>query len=152
MDYIRASHDGYIKQNVKVRPQREVFFLKNKFMIIVDRFLDFDNQEHNYSLHWHMNENCEVALNKNNLKIENDSDYINLQTFCDKSFEINMLNGSTEPISGWLSRKFDNKTPINTLQINSSSNKSLKFVTLLSFNNSVDSANYIDNKLEGFCL
>jgi len=147
-DYIRASHDGYIKQKVKVRPQREVLFLKNKFMIIIDRFLNYDNQEYNYSLHWHVNENCRVELEDNNIKIENGSDYINLQTFCDENFKINIIKGSTEPISGWVSKSFDKKMPTNTIQISSFSSKELKFITLLSFNNSVDRTSYMDNMLE----
>jgi len=147
-DYIRASHNGYIKQKVKVRPQREVLFLKNKFMIIIDRFLNYDNQEHNYSLNWHINENCKVESDVSNVKIENDIDYINLQTFCDEDFKINILKGSEEPILGWVSKSFDNKLPTNTIQINSSSNKNLKLITLLSFNNSVDRVDYINNKLE----
>jgi len=92
--------------------------------------------------------NVNKWLEDNNIKIENGSDYINLQTFCDENFKINIIKGSTEPISGWVSKSFDKKMPTNTIQISSFSSKELKFITLLSFNNSVDRTSYMDNMLE----
>lgn len=132
-DYINASHDGYIKQSIAARHARELFFKKGRFIIIVDRVRNYDNQQHNYALNWHLAETCDAAIANEMVSIENNSHKLYMKYFCEQEPCVDILNGSLSPISGWISNKFDTKMPTNTIRVQATSDKDIKFITLISF-------------------
>src|SRR5690606_14100674 len=112
-DEVAASHDGYERLPDPVRHERRVRFDKraNAFEV-VDRLLC--RGEHDVERCWHFSEQCRVALDGRSAF--SDDGEVRLRIDVDEADAVPvMLHGSTEPIGGWVSRGFRQKTPSTTL-------------------------------------
>ncbi len=146
-EYIRAWHDGYIKQQRKVKHQREVLFEKKGYFIIIDR-LYTEKKDNKYSLNWHLNENCTVKESSNCFKISNNKHEIKKYVFSTAPQKTNIINGAQDPIYGWVSRSFDIKLPTNTINSFVESDKNIMFATIIDCKNSIQSAEFKNNILK----
>lgn len=145
-DYVRASHNGYIKQAIPVNHTRELLFKKDKFILILDRAFSSDDKNHNYCLNWHLSEKCELLDKSDCFEIKNNETSIYLNSFCNTDTIKEVFKGSLNPIAGWLSRDFDDKIPTNTIKVNAESNKPVNFITLFTFSER-QKINYANNIL-----
>ena len=148
-DYVRASHNGYLKQKIPVTHQRELLFMKDKFVLVIDRLKNKKSNSHKFCLHWHTDTNCFTELNSelNLYKITNQQDSIFVKTFGDTEIEQKIINGSENPILGWASKSFDSKSPSQTIEVTFTSSDSPTIVSVIYFNESLK-LNYSDNKLK----
>ena len=138
-DYVKAHHDGYIKQNIPVIHQRELLFVKDKFIIVVDKLINKNSKPHKYSLHWHTEKNCHTELNpKLNLcKITNQDENIFIKTFSDTKIEQKRTRGSENPILGWTSKNFDTKNPSDSIEVNFETACSPIIISIIHFDESL---------------
>ncbi len=146
LEYIRAWHDGYIKQKAKVKHQREVLFVKSGYFIIVDR-LYTEKKINKYCLNWHLNENCEVQKTSNYYEINQNSHKIKKYIFSTASHKTNIIKGAQNPMYGWVSRSFDIKLPTNTINSFVKSDKNIMFITVIDCKNYIQSAELKNNIL-----
>ncbi len=146
-EYIRAWHDGYIKQKAKVKHQREILFVKTGYFIIVDRLLT-EKDNNKYCLNWHLNENCEVKTDSSCYKISQNNQTIKKYIFCTESHKTNIIKGAQNPIYGWVSKSFDIKLPTTTINSFVGSDKNIMFITIIECKNIIKSAELKNNILK----
>lgn len=108
-DVFSGYHDGYLRLKDPVTHNRKVVFDK-----VFDRITVTDSIEckktHDVKRFWHFSENCNVWVKENRLLIENGG--INVEmSIEDPDTEIQLFKASQNPLLGWISRKFDRKTP-----------------------------------------
>lgn len=112
-DEIAASHDGYERLPDPVRHERRVRYCKRTDVFeVVDRLVCA--REHVVERYWHFAETCRVALDASSAL--SDDGYVRLRIDVDDAdTEAALLHGSTDPIGGWVSRRFRQKSPAPTL-------------------------------------
>lgn len=110
---ICAYHDGYDALKDPVRHQRQVkYTLGDKTFHISD--IITCNNGHTAKQFWHFSEHCEVELQSaSTVKITNDT--VSVTMACDPGLNLQLLSGSDELPLGWVSRRFDHKSPSVTL-------------------------------------
>jgi hypothetical protein len=107
-----GEHDGYCRLRDPVIHQRKIIFKKKeKEFHITDTV--FCKKEHFVERFWHFHENCEVEVQgKTIILAKNNNLTIRLST--DKNIKIDLYKGSESLPLGWVSRKYDLKTPSYT--------------------------------------
>ncbi len=54
--YFSGAHEGYVRLEKRVTAvRRKLFYLRGKYWILIDRFTEHLNAEHDYQLHFHLN-------------------------------------------------------------------------------------------------
>ena len=148
-DYVRAYHNGYIQQSINVTHKREILFMKDKFILIIDRLKYNDKKPHKYSLHWHTGENCSTFLSPefNLCKISNQEETVYLKTFSEVLSDQKIIKGSENPVMGWVSKKFDSKIPSESIETNFESSSSTIINSLIYFDDKLE-FDYSEQKLK----
>ncbi len=59
-DRVRASHNGYLKQRLGVIHEREVLFIKNVGLLVMDTLKNPSRKPHRYTVSWHLHPDCKV--------------------------------------------------------------------------------------------
>lgn len=138
-DYVKAYHNGYIKQNNSVIHQRELLFMKDKFILVIDRLTNKNSSPHQYSLHWHLDANCVTKLNSesNLFEIINQNEKIFIKTFSDIPIGQQIIKGSENPIMGWTSRIFNVKNESESIKINFESSSSPIITSVIYFDEKI---------------
>jgi hypothetical protein len=148
-DYIRVSHNGYTKQGINVLHQREYFLLKDKFILVIDKLINHEGKNHNYSQNWHINDECNVELTDKMSIISKKEEFIYLKTYCDEEYNQKLIKGCLDPVCGWNSTTFDLKNPASTIKINSTSKNNINLISLFFTDSSLKSS-YTDKILSIF--
>lgn len=137
LDYIKASHNGYLKQNFGVNHAREVLYEKGSYFIVIDK-LTSSNKEHDYDLNWHFFNECYVTQCENSFKVNNLGSSINLSIISSGSdLSFNLYKGSESPKAGWYSPSYDLRLMSTTLNCSLKESENATFITLISFDNNV---------------
>ncbi len=131
-DYLCASHNGYQKQKVNIRHQRELVFLKGLGLIVVDTLENLEQNPHRFKLHWHLHPNCDVQLDNGAACIRNQTAEVTMSVYSTEIFEQSLYSGSLSPIAGWYSESYNRKEPTGTLQYQIKSSRTFQFVTCIS--------------------
>lgn len=134
-DYVKSHHNGYIKQKNPVVHQRELLFMKDKFILVVDTLTNKKSSPHKYSLHWHLEANCVTKLNSelNLFEITNQKEKIFIKMFSDLPIDQKIIKGSENPIMGWTSKKFDSKIASESIEVNFESSSSPRIISIIYF-------------------
>ncbi len=126
IDYIKAFHNGYIKQGTKVKHTREILFQKNSFFIILDKIKSYDKKEHEYTLNWHVHNTCEIINNINEFIIIQEKDSLFMNILSNKKINTNI----TESI---FSVNFGAYTKNSTISSSIKTLGGMLFITIISF-------------------
>jgi hypothetical protein len=110
---LQAEHDGYARLEKPVIHRREIAFDKRESIILVTDEL-MGSGEHSHAWYWHFAENVAVSLESGRVIARVPGWRIDLTVpdACDPPI---LLRGSEKPKGGWISRHFEQKTPISTV-------------------------------------
>lgn len=125
-DYIKASHNGFIKQGSNVKHTREILFNKPDKFFIFDTIEVLDNKEHKIDIYWHFHPECRVEKDNNTVSVCRDGHCINIQLSADTLIY-------QKVITGCVSRSFNNLEVTKVLKGTCVTNKNIKIVTLIYF-------------------
>jgi len=113
LQVFEGEHDGYGRGPDPVRHQRTVTLDAAAKRIVVTDVLD-GRGEHDVEVFWHFDDAVAVELAPGGARARGAAAHLALR--CEAAgFEPCLLHGSESPIGGWLSRRFDEKTPTTTL-------------------------------------
>lgn len=144
-NYIRASHNGYLKQGINVEHNREVLFQKNKFIAVVDRLYNLDNSIREHSLYWHLSDDWEIRLDPSKVLLNKKDKIANIWNFANVPITRKVLNGEINPICGWISPRYGYKTETNTIKLTTRSREKVIFVTVISFDTDIRNIQFSKN-------
>tara|TARA_Y100001980_G_C14556662_1_gene349165 strand:+ start:8765 stop:10714 length:1950 start_codon:yes stop_codon:yes gene_type:complete len=133
LDFISATHDGYRKNNVK--HFRDFYFDKNKLeILIIDRITILDQQQHFIDLPFHLHPKVEIGeLSNNRVSVGFNKD-ISLDFTLEGSLDSNIVIGSTNPILGWYSPKFNKKVKSPVIYCSKMISESVNIQTKIKIN------------------
>lgn len=108
-----GQHDGYQCLPDPVTHRRDVAFNADENCFDVVDFLQCKSA-HGVEVCWHISEHCAVTIDGRLIKVTVGNVAMTLQML-DAALSPVLLSGQTDPPAGWISRKFDEKIPTNTL-------------------------------------
>ncbi|GGX82329.1 heparinase [Massilia dura] len=111
LQQFEGEHDGYGRMADPVLHRRIIQFDANCNAVVVKDILECRG-DHDIALHWHFGESCRVEADGNGLVAHGRHNGLRMScTFGDRP---ELLRCSEAPISGWISRRFDEKAAITT--------------------------------------
>ncbi len=111
LQQFEGEHDGYRRMADPVLHRRIIRFDANCNAVVVKDILECRG-DHDIALHWHFGENCRVEADGEDLVASGRHSGLRMRcTFGDRP---ELLRCSEAPISGWISRRFDEKAAITT--------------------------------------
>ena len=111
-DVLRAMHSGYRRLADPVTHVREVTFDKAARVIdVVDEIQC--SGHHRVERFWHFAEQCDVTLD--DVRVFAVSGAAKISLHSEPAARGELLRGQTEPIGGWVSRRFGQKVPAATI-------------------------------------
>jgi hypothetical protein len=112
-DCFIGSHDGYLRLADPVLHRRKILLLKKEMILVVEDILECRKQ-HDIEISWHFSDACKLEVGRRaavascrNIRLE--------MSMPDSDGELQMARGREEPPLGWISRRFDEKTPSPSL-------------------------------------
>ena len=111
LQYFEGEHDGYCRLADPVRHRRRIDFDAERGLIVVKDILQC-RERHAVALHWHFAEGCQVSNSVEGLLAQGRHHALALR--CNWGEGAALLCASDNPIGGWVSRRFDEKTPTTT--------------------------------------
>ncbi len=113
-DVLEAAHDGYCALRDPVAHRRRISLDKRARRIVIEDRLDMAS-EHEVELRFHCHEDCAVREIWGGAEIERGAARIRMALPPGIPAQVDVLRGSTAPIAGWVSRRFDRKVPSPTI-------------------------------------
>ncbi len=113
-DFFEGWHDGYLGLGDPVMHRRRIVLDKRARRIVIEDTLQMDG-EHEVELFFHCHEGCVLAPGNRGFAITQGGRGIHLRLPNLLSGQVAVLEASTEPIGGWISRRFDHKERAPTL-------------------------------------
>jgi hypothetical protein len=113
-DFFEGWHDGYLGLPDPVMHRRRILLDKRERRFAIDDTLQMEG-EHLVELFFHCHEDCVVRRSDRGFEITRGGRTIELRLSHLPLGEITVLEGSTAPIGGWVSRRFDRKEPAPTI-------------------------------------
>jgi hypothetical protein len=113
-DVFEGWHDGYTRLADPVIHCRRISFEKREGRILVEDTLRMEG-EHDIELFFHFSEACRVVPSAAGCTATRLHRALALQLPQAEGSETRIYHGSTSPIGGWVSRRFDVKVPAPTL-------------------------------------
>jgi hypothetical protein len=113
-DFFEGWHDGYLGLPDPVMHRRSIKLDKRARRIVIDDTLQMDG-EHLVELFFHCHEGCALKTAPPGFEITKGGRTINLRLPDLPGGEVSVLEASTNPIGGWISRRFDRKERAPTL-------------------------------------
>ena len=113
-DVFEGWQDGYTQLSDPVMHRRRIALEKSARRVVIEDTLQMAG-EHEIELYFHCSESCRIDLQPDGyaLRQEARTVFIRLPQFKDGSSCVH--RGSSAPISGWVSRRFDDKQPSPTI-------------------------------------
>jgi len=109
----RGNHDGYLRLKDAVDHHRNILLDKNNNAFEIEDLLKC-NGYHEVETFWHFSEDCIVSVAENGeITAVNGNKKIVVSP--GQKVETNLYTGDENIPSGWVSRRFDEKTPITTI-------------------------------------
>jgi hypothetical protein len=110
--HLIGSHDGYHALKHSITHRREWRYgVAARQLLVVDSLSG--TGRHTMELFWHFAEHCQVSYENSVLTIERAN--VVVTVLLPKNLSVSVLKGGEEPIGGWISRHFDEKTPCTTV-------------------------------------
>ncbi|HEX5801626.1 MAG TPA: alginate lyase family protein [Azospira sp.] len=113
-DEFAGWHDGYRRLPDPVRHERQIALDKRSGRIVIDDRLRMQGS-HDIELFFHCHEDCRIDSVGGEHFIRHGGRTIRLRLPLLPAATVRVLRGSTAPIAGWISRRFDQRVPAPTL-------------------------------------
>jgi hypothetical protein len=113
-DIFEGWHDGYRRLADPVTHQRRITLDKSTLRVSIDDCLHM-NDAHRIELFFHCGEHCQVESSHEGYLISTGKTRLILKLPDLQGASHRLYKGSTEPILGWVSRRFDAKQPTTTI-------------------------------------
>jgi Heparinase II/III-like protein/Heparinase II/III N-terminus len=111
---IVAEHDGYRRLPDPVTHRREILYQPAARVIsVTDRIRC--TSAHDVEIYWHFAQECRVTLEGDAARATRDGIWVVLRW--PAPLHATLLRGSVDPIQGWISHRFDEKVPTDTLVV-----------------------------------
>jgi hypothetical protein len=114
-DFFEGWHDGYLRLDDPVMHHRTIRLLKAERRIVIEDALEMDD-EHDVELFFHWSERCTVEARDGAFVATSGERRVAVELPREPSSRSELLVASMEPIGGWISRRFDVRTPTTTLR------------------------------------
>jgi hypothetical protein len=114
-DAFAGWHDGYRRLSDPVMHRRAIRFDSHASLFVVEDTLEMEGA-HDVELFFHFSERCRVALDQDGCVAEQDGVRVGLRLPEAPGATVELLEGSLDPIAGWVSRRFDERQPAPTLR------------------------------------
>lgn len=106
-----GEHDGYTRLADPVLHRRRITYDFNKKRIVVKDILQCTNV-HDIAVHWQFGEGCQAAIVEGQLHVRGQRRGLHMA--CTHGTP-ELLRGNDTPPGGWIARRFDEKTPIDSV-------------------------------------
>lgn len=113
-DVFEGWHDGYQRLDDPVLHRRKITFDKPARRVVIEDTLQMAG-EHDIEIFFHCSELCRVDPIAEGYALSREGKTIVLRLPCQQGFTASVYYGSNAPISGWISRRFDEKQPAPTI-------------------------------------
>jgi hypothetical protein len=113
-DFFEGWHDGYLGLADPVMHRRSIHLDKRARRIVIEDTLQM-NGEHSVELFFHCHEAVALTPSHRGFQLTKGARTLNLRLPNLPSGEVSVLEASTDPIGGWISRRFDRKERAPTL-------------------------------------
>lgn len=113
-DLFEGWHDGYGRLNDPVIHRRRIKLDKRARKILIEDLLEMRGV-HDVELFFHCAEDCQVDATDRSYTISRRNRSILLRPAMGAGLGIQIYRGSVSPVSGWISRHFDQKRPTHTI-------------------------------------
>ncbi len=122
-----GAHDGYKRLSDPVLHRREVSVDRsNRLIRVIDSLVC--RGSHQVELFWHFAESCHVSLNDGTVLAKSSGVEITL-AFSGLACDIELFQGDEDLPLGWISRRFDEKTPIYSIRRRATISGTTEFIT-----------------------
>jgi hypothetical protein len=109
-----AEHDGYRRLDDPVIHRREITYEREpRVLTVTDQILSAS--VHHIEILWHFAQGCVVTLEGETARATRNGVELRLQW--PVSLQAQLVRGSTDPAQGWVSHRFDEKVPADTLVV-----------------------------------
>jgi hypothetical protein len=113
-DLFEGWHEGYTRLADPVKHTRRIALYKQERRVVIEDTLDMAG-EHLIELYFHCSERSRVDLGPGGCTISQGDRTLSLALPQAPGAQTQLLHGSTAPIGGWVSRRFDHKQPAPTV-------------------------------------
>ncbi|MDB5772279.1 MAG: Heparinase family protein [Burkholderia sp.] len=128
-DFLVGRHNGYARLPDPVMHTRKIEYLKRERVLLVEDTLRC-RAAHDVEFWWHFAERCDVHMMDKRILAR--SGRVRLEMCMpDGECEPELLVGTEQPPAGWISRRFDEKTPSPSLRWKSKINGTATHVTAI---------------------
>lgn len=107
-----AEHDGYRRKSGRPVHRRAWLFDRPSGTLSVTDSVS-GNGVQDVRLHWHFSEECSVTCTPDGLHVSNGP--VCLEMLLPPGGEVSVLHGSETPLTGWVSRSYDQRVPSTTV-------------------------------------
>jgi hypothetical protein len=122
LEYVAGEHDGYLRRPNGVIHRRRVLRCRPEYWVVVDDLRGAG--EHDFELFYHLGADATAWLHheggaRRELDLSSRAADAGLRLFLHSSapFRTELLRGQEQPIQGWASRRYGERTPALTLRI-----------------------------------
>ncbi len=110
---VTGEHNGYKRLNDSVNHKRSIELDRKKSVVVIKDYIEA-TKSHTVEQYFHLAPECIIRLSKPNVcHITNKDRTIDL--IADNRTSITIIKGSENPIHGWVSIKYDERIPVNTI-------------------------------------
>jgi hypothetical protein len=113
-DVFEGWHDGYAQLPDPVMHRRRITLEKRQRQIVIEDTLRM-SKAHEIELLFHCSEQCRVDPVANGYRLSRPGRVVTLELPQAENATCSVYTGSTAPIFGWVSRRFDEKRPAPTI-------------------------------------
>jgi heparinase II/III-like protein len=113
-DSFEGWHDGYARLGDPVKHRRLIELDKAERRVLIEDTLEMA-EDHEVELFFHCHEQCELAETQNGFVLRRGEGAVRLTLPQARNATIQVYRGSLAPMSGWVSRSFDARTPAATI-------------------------------------
>jgi hypothetical protein len=111
---IIAEHDGYRRLDDPAVHRREIVYQRAPRTVSVTDHIHCA-AAHTVEIFWHFSRDCRVTLDDDLARAERDG--VGIELRWPAPLRARVVKGSVDPIGGWISQRFDDKVPADTLVV-----------------------------------
>jgi hypothetical protein len=113
-DSFEGWHDGYLRLEDPVKHRRLIELDKAGRRVLIEDTLEM-TEDHEVELFFHCHEHCELDATDNGFILKRENLALRLVLPQAENARTQVYRGSLAPMSGWVSRSFDSRTPAPTI-------------------------------------
>lgn len=132
LDMVAGEHDGYTRLTQPVTHQRQLFFIKPDYVIVIDRLMG--QGTHTFDLNFHLMPDAQpIVVSEQFVRVHHPDDVgLLISALTPPQTQLSVVEGETDPIQGWVSRYSGEKqaAPVVRYRLQAAS-MPVEFITVL---------------------